>query len=1146
MKRWLTRLLYGGLVFFILLSALVYLAIGTPSGSHWLLSGLTYLTHGRLSVEKSSGSLLDGLRLQGVHYRSAQYNVAISQTTIQWHPLDLLTDQITLDPLSANHIVIVRKTGSTHSTGASHSLTGLPFRIHIPKLRISDLIIKNGDRTFRLAEINAGFRVNRNRIKISQLKLSDPRGHLIIAGEILLNRPYKVDLKTHWQWVRGGTRVKIRGQGSLQGPLTRLKVVQHLVMPFKATLSGETNVSQQTGHFSLRWEQARWPLSGPAKAHSAQGLLRVDGGFTHYHIQLDASLKALDFDIPQLSVDIRGNQQDLTIHKLSAELLNGTVQGQGKVSLQGSQHWALTVSGENLNPKSVKPNWPGKLFFKTHLHGNRQQLHFMIDRLNGHLRGLPVSGKGQGEISVRQRRLSLKKLQLSALGARLSVDGQAGPKIANLQFSADIPNLKNVSPSAAGSLRAKGNIRGNWQAPLVTAALNGQQIHLNALSIEKLSASVKPTGGNTFSARIILQNIRRAKMHIQRLSLTANGLPSHMQARLDANMPEGSLAARLSGGMVSHPMRWEGQLRQLELNPRKGAPWQLRSPSRLSLGRHEIAVSNLCLQSQNARTAHACLNFKSGVSGTLFDANWIKLPIAIINPWLPQRIKLAGSLNGQAHFKGPLKTLQGQLTTNLPDGKLEITRPGQNKDYKLILSRLDLKLDRNKIDLSLKAGLPDRGTLDASLQTGRSGKAALNGQLNFKLPKLAFINGLTTRAQQIEGTLSGQLSFSGTRDAPVIKNQITLDKGAFVLPQLGIRVHDIRVDMNGSNTKSQPIQLKLHGRSGPGDIQADGQLLGLFTKTPRIQLNIHGQDFQAVNLPSLSAQITPQLTMDATPKLIRVRGQVTVPKADIKIKQLPPGTVKVSSDTHIVGENRKTASGPNINARIELILGKEVKIDTFGLSGQLTGNLLVDQVSGSPTSGNGTLKIINGTYAAYGLNLTLTQGILNFAGPVDNPGLNVIAQRQTGNVTAQLAVTGTLKSPRSNVTATPPMSESEALSWLITGHGLAGASKSDAAQLIKAIAALHMGNTGGGLLDTLKQRTGLSDIGVQGSSLQQSSLLLGKYLTPDLYIRYAAGLFDHSNTVSLNYRLSRSFSIEAKSGSAQGIDLLYQIVFGPR
>jgi translocation and assembly module TamB len=62
-----------------------------------------------------------------------------------------------------------------------------------------------------------------------------------------------------------------------------------------------------------------------------------------------------------------------------------------------------------------------------------------------------------------------------------------------------------------------------------------------------------------------------------------------------------------------------------------------------------------------------------------------------------------------------------------------------------------------------------------------------------------------------------------------------------------------------------------------------------------------------------------------------------------------------------------------------------------------------------------------------------------------------------------------------------------------------------------------------------------------GAGLEQSSLLLGKYLTPDLYVRYALGLFDNEGTLQLNYRLTDSLSVEAQSGASQGVDLIYSI-----
>ena len=70
---------------------------------------------------------------------------------------------------------------------------------------------------------------------------------------------------------------------------------------------------------------------------------------------------------------------------------------------------------------------------------------------------------------------------------------------------------------------------------------------------------------------------------------------------------------------------------------------------------------------------------------------------------------------------------------------------------------------------------------------------------------------------------------------------------------------------------------------------------------------------------------------------------------------------------------------------------------------------------------------------------------------------------------------------------------------------------------------------------------GLDEFTVGGDDVARSSLLLGKQVTPDLFVRYALGLFQQSGKLLLNYRLTDSLSLEAESGAQQGLDLIYQI-----
>jgi translocation and assembly module TamB len=55
-------------------------------------------------------------------------------------------------------------------------------------------------------------------------------------------------------------------------------------------------------------------------------------------------------------------------------------------------------------------------------------------------------------------------------------------------------------------------------------------------------------------------------------------------------------------------------------------------------------------------------------------------------------------------------------------------------------------------------------------------------------------------------------------------------------------------------------------------------------------------------------------------------------------------------------------------------------------------------------------------------------------------------------------------------------------------------------------------------------------------------VLLGKYLTPELYISYGKSLFTESQQVRARYRFNKQWEIESKiSADATGGDLYYRI-----
>jgi len=168
------------------------------------------------------------------------------------------------------------------------------------------------------------------------------------------------------------------------------------------------------------------------------------------------------------------------------------------------------------------------------------------------------------------------------------------------------------------------------------------------------------------------------------------------------------------------------------------------------------------------------------------------------------------------------------------------------------------------------------------------------------------------------------------------------------------------------------------------------------------------------------------------------------------------------------------------------------------------------------------------------------RGRLLFAGPPGNPDLELRAVRESrdGQVKAFLAMSGPLSKPQPRIYSEPSLPEAEALAYLVTGRGLDEAGEGEGGDI--AAAALSLGlSKGEPLLQDMSDRLGLDELRIeQGQGgLADSSLVVGKYLNPDLYLGYSQGLFNPEGAVLLRLRLSDKLEVESRSGNEQSVDL---------
>ena len=58
-----------------------------------------------------------------------------------------------------------------------------------------------------------------------------------------------------------------------------------------------------------------------------------------------------------------------------------------------------------------------------------------------------------------------------------------------------------------------------------------------------------------------------------------------------------------------------------------------------------------------------------------------------------------------------------------------------------------------------------------------------------------------------------------------------------------------------------------------------------------------------------------------------------------------------------------------------------------------------------------------------------------------------------------------------------------------------------------------------------------------------SKVVVSGYILPHLQLKYGVGIFDSLATFTLRYRLMPSLYLEATSGLAQALDVIYQFEF---
>ncbi|MEO8304147.1 MAG: translocation/assembly module TamB domain-containing protein [Betaproteobacteria bacterium] len=889
----------------------------------------------------------------------------------------------------------------------------------------------------------------------------------------------------------------------------------------------------------------------------------------------------------------------LVIERLQVRASDGELAGSGRIDLANHRAFEFSAKATRIDPSRFGNFPPGSLEGDVAASGTlepslRADVKIAV-AAGSKLKGVPLSGTMRGMVAARTVRDAVVDLNLAS--ARLTARGGTGENDEGLKVSLDAPKLAELAPLLAprvprplsGALRASATMRGPFDRGGLELTVHGEALKVGpALALGTIDASVSIAPA-TSPGGAAAADQRRLQVEIAATAMTAPpGTFPRAQAKVEGTLAQHKASLSFVGadldvdatahgsaretGNAGEPggWTWSGTLDTLE---NRGL-WALHlaTPATLAIARGHVEIGAARIDVADGRVDLKALSWDDGHVTT--RGEFAGVPVATAAKFAGVSLPFASTLTVAGDWSiAAAPRLNGTVTLRRERGDLffgpDAAIDADNRAFRITIVELNARFTEDAIaaTAAVKSG---RGVnVEARLDVGVApdappGHIAPNAPLSLALTAdLATLKVLQPWAGTtaiIDGNAHAELNASGTVARAPFSGTVRAGSLRIEAPQYGLFFIDGRLNARLVDGALELDELSFAGGAGrftasgrlaaPGDVPTDVQ-------SAAGTITWHAEKFRVLNRPDLRLVVGGSGTLSLKNRKVSLDGALTADEGHFEYR--PQIDTTLGDDVVVKGwpaRDRSETRGASVPIAIDLEvdLGQNLTFTGEGLESGLRGKVRVTTAADGTFRGRGSIQASNGIYRAFGQRLVIERGRLIFDGPLDNPGLDIVALRKNLAVEAGVAVSGTVKVPIIQLTSIPPVPDNEKLSWLVLGQGLDRTSGSDIAALQAASAAL-LGRGGKSVTATVAESIGLDDISVgrgtnaprgSGRSTPDASgqvVAFGKRISDDLSLVYEQGLTVASNALRLEYSLTRTLTLRAEAGAISSFGVYYRRVF---
>jgi len=830
-----------------------------------------------------------------------------------------------------------------------------------------------------------------------------------------------------------------------------------------------------------------------------------------------------------LSSPFSGSLEQIALPQLVMEAGQGKAEGHVKVKFADGIAWDTALQLSALNPAYWVAELPGTLAGPLKSSGEmkneRLSLNADLD-LKGKLRGQPAILQAKADGAGEQ--WNLNALQIRLGDNSISGKGSLQQKLAG-QIDIKLPRLAQLWPQLRGQVNGQVNVAGTLKAPQGKLDLQGSQLVFQDNRLQSLNLDANLDSAQRAKIDLKGSGIQAGDTSLGTLTASAQGDIKSQKLNLDLIGPKLKLALGLDGNLDQG--NWRGRLASGDIQA-GGQDWKLQNPAKLE--RLADGKLNFGAHCWTSGSASLCGEDQRLMPEPKLRYHLKQFPLESLAQWLPKDFAWQGRLNADLQLDLPANGPNGVVSIDASGGTLRMRDKQQWLDFPYQTLRLTSKLTPKRVDTELNFVGGKLGELLVQAQLNPLPKnKPLSGSFRLSGLDLSVARPFVPMVEKLTGRLNGSGTISGGLLAPLVNGTVQLSDGEVSGAELPMELQNLQLT---AAIAGESVRLDggwNSGKNGRGSLNGNvawGQALV-------VDLALKGTQLPVTVEPYAKLEVAPDLKISMAGDELKIAGKVLVPNGEITVRELPPSTVKVSDDTIIVGAQTEEGKAPlAMKMDIDVIVGQnKLSFAGFGLTANLQGQVHI----GDNMDTRGELWLNDGRYRAYGQRLTVRRARLLFAGPIDQPYLDIEAIRQTDDVIAGIRLSGSAEQPTTQIFSEPAMSQEQALSYLVLGRPL---STNGEDNNMLAQAALGLGLMGSaGVTSGLAKDLGIQDfqLDTQGSGNDTSVVASGN-ISEKLSLRYGVGVFEPASTIALRYKLSKKVYVEAASGVASSLDIFYK------